>query len=158
MEQQWDFFKQGETSGGVFYPKHYIVAGYADLARAQAAEDAFRRDRVPAEDVCAASGDTVAQRLESRADRNVLDKLGSKLTDFLGTGNEFVAQDKVHAGKGGAFLFLFAPTDDDVAHARLVFERHAPVFARRYLRLAIEEIVPHTDDVHTIRGSDTPPR
>lgn len=157
MQQRWDFFKHGETSGGVFYPTHYIVAGYADFAAAKAAEDAFRRDRVAAEDVRAASGEVVAQELESRGDRNVLDKLGSKLTDFLGTGNEFVAQDKVHAGKGGAFLFVFAPADRNVVHARLVFRRHAPVFARRYLRLAIEEIVPHTDGAHTIRESDTPP-
>ncbi len=156
MEPQWDFFKRGETSGGVFYPTHYIVAGYASLPAARAAEDDFRSHGVAAEDVRAAGGDQVARQLESRADRNVMDKLGSKLTDFFGTGNEFVAQDKVHAGKGGAFLFVFAPADPDVANAREVFARHAPMFARRYLRIAIEEIVPHTDTVHTIRGSDTP--
>lgn len=156
MEQRWDFFKQGETTWGVFYPTHYIVAGYESEAEAQAAEAAFRASGVAAEDVRAATGKFVAGHLETRTDRNALDKLGSKLADALGTENEFVAQDKVFARRGGAFLFVYAPAEKDSDNAKAVFATHPPTFARRYLHVAIEELVLHKDHVETIRGTDTP--
>jgi len=64
MEQRWDFFKQGETTWGEFYPTHYILAGYESDADAQAAEEAFRASGVAAEDVRAATGQFVAGYLE----------------------------------------------------------------------------------------------
>jgi hypothetical protein len=36
---------------------------------------------------------------------------------------------------------VYAPKDEDAANARLVFDKNPPVFARRYLRIAIEQIV-----------------
>ncbi len=156
MEQRWDFFKQGETTWGEFYPTHYILAGYESDADAQAAEEAFRASGVAAEDVRAATGQFVAGYLETRGDRNALDKLGSKLADVVGTENEFVAQDKLFARRGGAFLFVYAPREQDAENAKAVFASHPPTFARRYLHVAIEELVLHKDKVHTIRGTDTP--
>ncbi|MGN6190621.1 MAG: hypothetical protein ACTHM4_00580 [Rhodanobacteraceae bacterium] len=141
MEQQWDFFKKSETSMGVFYPLHYIVAGYDNLDDAQAAETAFRESGVAAEDVRAASGEFVAAQLESRVDRNMLDKLNNELVKIFGTEKAYTTEDKQHAGDGGAFLFVYAPKDEDAANAKLVFDKHPPVFARRYLRIAIEQIV-----------------
>lgn len=141
MEQQWDFFKKSETSMGVFYPLHYIVAGYDKLDDACAAEKAFRESGVAAEDVRAASGEFVAAQLESRGDRNVMDKLNNELVKIFGTEQGYVTEDKQHAGDGGAFLFVYAPGDEDAANARSVFGKNPPVFARRYLRIAIEQIV-----------------
>ncbi|HEX7370702.1 MAG TPA: hypothetical protein VF284_10540 [Rhodanobacteraceae bacterium] len=141
MDQQWEFFKKSETSLGVFYPLHYIVAGYADLDAARAAEAAFRDAGVAAEDVRAAPGQFVAAQLESRGDRNWMDKLENTLVKFAGTEKGYVDEDKNHAKDGGAFLFVFAPNDADAAQAKSVFARHPPVFARRYLRVAIEQIV-----------------
>jgi len=36
---------------------------------------------------------------------------------------------------------VYAPKDEDAANAKLVFDKRPPVFARRYLRIAIEHIV-----------------
>lgn len=141
MEQQWDFFKQGETSLGVFYPLHYVVAGYDSLEDAQAAETAFRDSGVAPEDVRAAPGSFVAAQLETRPDRNLLDKLENAVSKHVGTEKAYVTEDKMHAQDGGAFLFVFAPDDEDAANAKRVFAEHPPVFARRYLRVAIEQIV-----------------
>jgi hypothetical protein len=141
MEQQWDFFKKGETSMGVFYPLHYIVAGYDGLDAAQAAEAAFRESGVAAEDVRAAPGGFVATQLESRGDRNAMDKLNNELVKIFGTEKGYTTEDKQHAADGGAFLFVYAPSDEDAANAKAVFAGHPPVFARRYLRIAIEQIV-----------------
>lgn len=145
MERQWDFFKKGETSLGVFYPLHYIVAGYDSLEDAHAAELAFRESGVAAEDVRAATGKFVAGQLETRPDRNLWNKFENEVVKFAGTEKGYTTEDKQHAAKGGAFLFVFAPNDEDAAHAKTVFAEHPPVFARRYLRVAIEQIVmnPH---------------
>jgi hypothetical protein len=141
MEQQWDFFKQNETSLGVFYPLHYIIAGYDSLDEARAAERAFRESGVAADDVRAATGEFVATQLESRADRNLADKLGNELVKLVGTEKGYVAEDKQHAARGGSFLFVFAPDDEGAANAKSVFASHPPAFARRYLRIAIEQMV-----------------
>jgi hypothetical protein len=141
MEQQWDFFKKSETSMGVFYPLHYIIAGYDNLDDAQSAEKAFRESGVAADDVRAASGEFVAAQLESRGDRNMLDKVNNELVKIFGTEKAYTTEDKQHAGDGGAFLFVYAPKDEDAANAKLVFDKNPPVFARRYLRIAIEQIV-----------------
>jgi len=141
MEQHWDFFKKSETSMGVFYPLHYIVAGYGSLDDAQGAEAAFRESGVDAEDVRAAPGGFVAAQLESRTDRNVVNKLENELVKIFGTEKGYTTEDKQHAADGGAFLFVYAPQDEDAANAKAVFAQHPPVFARRYLRIAIEQIV-----------------
>lgn len=142
MEQQWDFFKQGETSLGIFYPLHYIVAGYFNLDDARAAENGFRDAGVTVEDVRTVDGEFVAAQLEARSDdRNWAEKLTNDLAAFIGTENQFIADDQAHARKGGAFLFVYAPDDDDLARARTVFSRHPALFARRYLRIAIETII-----------------
>jgi hypothetical protein len=36
---------------------------------------------------------------------------------------------------------VYAPGDEDAANAKAVFGKNTPVFARRYLRIAIEQIV-----------------
>ena len=141
MEQQWDFFKKSETSMGVFYPLHYIVAGYDSIDEAEAAEAAFRESGVAADDVRAATGEFVAQQLESRGDRNLWNKFENEIVKFAGTEKGYTTEDKQHASDGGAFLFVYAPNDEGAANARTVFAKHPPAFARRYLRVAIEQMV-----------------
>lgn len=141
MEQQWNFFKKSETSMGVFYPLHYIIAGYDSMEEAEAAEAAFRESGVAPDDVRAATGEFVARQLESRDDRNLWNKIENAVVKHVGTEKGYTTEDKMHADDGGAFLFVYAPEDEDATNARKVFEKQPPVFARRYLRIAIEQIV-----------------
>src|SRR6185312_727729 len=141
MIRHWAFFKQGDTSFGTFYPKHYIVAGYASLEDAEAAEHAFTESGVDVDDVRAASGDFVINQLEAHHEANWLQRAQSHIAEFAGTEAGFLDDDAELARKGGAFLFLFAPHDHHVAHARIIFERHRPHYARRYLHVAIERII-----------------
>ena len=141
MIRHWAFFKQGDTSFGTFYPKHYIVAGYACLEDAEAAEHAFMESGVDIDDVRAASGDFVINQLEAHHEANWLQRAQSHIAEFAGTETGFLEDDAELARKGGAFLFLFAPHDHHVAHARIIFERHRPHYARRYLQVAIERII-----------------
>lgn len=141
MTRHWAFFKEGDTSFGIFYPKHYIVAGYRTLADAEAAEAAFRNADVAAEDVRAATGEFVVGQLESRHGASWLQRMEARLVEFASTEAGYIHEDADLARAGGAFLFVYAPDEARMALARRVFAQHGPVYARRYLDVAIERIV-----------------
>lgn len=141
MTRHWAFFKEGDTSFGIFYPKHYIVAGYRTLADAEAAEAAFRNADVAAEDVRAATGEFVVGQLESRHGASWLQRMEARLVEFASTEADYIREDADLARAGGAFLFVYAPDEARMALARRVFAQHGPVYARRYLDVAIERIV-----------------
>jgi hypothetical protein len=141
MIRHWAFFKESDTSFGTFYPRHYIVAGYPSFAAAHAAECAFSASGVAADDVRATSGDFVVNRLEAHRKVNWLQRTLAHVAEFARAESDFLQDDAELAGNGGAFLFLFAPDDSRVSHARTIFARHPPVYARRYLKVAIERIV-----------------
>jgi hypothetical protein len=150
MIRHWAFFKQSDTSFGTFYPCHYIVAGYPSFETAQAAEQAFTASGVDADDVRAATGDFVINRLEAHREANWLERLEAHIAEFAGTETGFLEDDAELARNGGAFLFVFAPDDARVTHARTVFELHRPAYARRYLQVAIERLI---DPVRTPRAA-----
>ncbi|HXS73038.1 MAG TPA: hypothetical protein VN725_03260 [Rhodanobacteraceae bacterium] len=141
MSKHWAFFKEGDTSFGTFYPRHYIVAGYRNLADAEAAEHALRDAGAPPEDVRAATGEFVTGQLESRHGANWLERMEQRLVEFAGTETGYIREDADLARDGGAFLFVYAPDDQRVAQARRVFAQIGPAYARRYLDVAIERIV-----------------
>ncbi|TAN00596.1 MAG: hypothetical protein EPN40_03695 [Rhodanobacteraceae bacterium] len=149
MIRHWAFFKHSDTSFGTFYPKHYIVAGYASMNDAQAAERAFIESGFDADDVRAAAGDFVVNQLEAHREANWLQRAGTHIAEFAGTETGFLRDDAELARRGGAFLFLFAPETHHVDQARKVFTQHRPAYARRYLHVAIEHIVdPGPGSVH----------
>lgn len=146
MTDQKRFFKDGDTSLGTFYPTHYIVAGYHALADAEAAAAAFKKNGFASEDVRAVGGGLVLQKMVAREDdANWLERMQQELSEFAGTETGYVREDADLAHSGGAFLFVYAPEDDDVDKARRVFAQHGPAYARRYLKIAIEIIVKNPD-------------
>jgi hypothetical protein len=141
MTNPQGFFKEGDTSLSTFYPTHYIVAGYRNLADADAAMAAFRKNGFASDDVRALDGDFVLGQMEAREGKNWLQRLEQQLAEFAGTETGYVHEDADLARSGGAFVFAYAPDDEQVANARRVFAQHGPAYARRYLNIAIEIIV-----------------
>lgn len=142
MIRHWAFFKQSGTAFGVFYPTHYIVAGYPSMRAAHAAELAFTESGVEAEDVRATAGDFVVNRLEAHRSASLwLQRAGKRSTEFASIETKCLDDDTELARHGGAFLFVFAPDDRRVDHARALFVQHRPAYARRYLPGTIERIV-----------------
>jgi len=136
-----EFFKEGGTSLGTFYPTHYIVAGYHNLADAKAAAAAFQKNGFADEDVRVFDGRYAIEQLEAREGVNWIQKMEQQLVKFAGTETGYVQEDAELARSGGAFLFVYAPDDESLAKARRVFAQHGPAYARRYLNIAIEIIV-----------------
>lgn len=141
MTDRPEFFKEGDTSLGTFYPTHYIVAGYHNLADAEAAAMACRKNGFAGDDVRALEGDLVMEQMEAREGANWLERMEQQLAKFAGTETGYVHEDADLARSGGAFLFVYAPGDEHVDKARRVFAQHGPAYARRYLKIAIEIIV-----------------
>jgi hypothetical protein len=148
MDEQEEFFKKGGTSLATFYPTHYIVAAYPTRADADAAAKACRKNGFADDDVRVLDGDFVLGRIEAREeDANWIERVKRQLAQFAGTESDFVDEDAAFAQTGGAFLYAYAPDDEAVERARRVFARHGPVYARRYLRLAIEIIVQNPEAI-----------
>ncbi len=141
MKRHWEFFKEGDHSFGMFYPRHYIVAGFENHALAEAAERDLLRQGFGDEDVRAATGDFVAHELESMDDASFLDKLKIQISKAVGTEAGYIEDDLELARQGGGFLFVYVPTDEDCARAMATLEPLYPVFARRYLPMAIERLI-----------------
>ncbi|MGH8233575.1 MAG: hypothetical protein ACREPU_05185 [Rhodanobacteraceae bacterium] len=141
MTDEQEFFKEGDTSLGTFYPTHYIVAGYHNLADAEAAAMACKKNGFTDDNVRALEGDFVTQQMEAREGANWMERMEQRLAKAAGTETAYVREDADLAHSGGAFLFVYAPDDEHVAKARRVFAQHGPAYARRYLNVAIEIIV-----------------
>ena len=141
MKTHWDFFKESDTSFGMFYPRHYIVAGFDNLDHAEATEAALIDHGIAPDEVRAASGSFVVNRLESVDDAGLFERFKMHLAKSIGTEAGYIDDDLKLARRGGAFLFAHAPTDDDCQRIMAVIKRHHPIFARRYLPLAIERLI-----------------
>jgi hypothetical protein len=141
MKTHWEFFKEGDQSFGMFYPRHYILVGFEGQARAQEAERELLQQGFTSEEVRSASGEFVVNELESVEDANFLDRLKIWVSRFVGTEAGYIDDDLELARGGGAFLFVYAPTDDDCRRAMALLEPLHPVFARRYLPMAIERLI-----------------
>ncbi|WP_313916941.1 hypothetical protein [Tahibacter sp.] len=141
MKRHWEFFKEGDHSFGMFYPRHYIVAGFENHAQAEAAERDLLGLGFGTDDVRAATGDFVATELESTDDASFLDKLKIQISKAVGTEAGYIEDDLELARSGGGFVFVYVPTDEDSARAMAALEPLQPVFARRYLPMAIERLI-----------------
>lgn len=148
---RWSWFKDGDSSFGMFYPKHYTLAGFADMAAAEAAAQALVAAGFAAGDVRTVSGRFLVEELESQEDAGLFDRIKAAIAEFIGTETYFIDQDVELARKGGAFVFVYTPEESDGQRAEAVLRRHPTVHARRYLGMAIERVIEP-------RVHDAPPR
>ena len=141
MIQHWNFFKHSDHSFGMFYPLHYIIAGFDNDARAQEVVELFLADGFAEDDVAFASGGFVTTKLESAKDASLLDRIKMTIAEVAGTEAGYIEDDLKLARRGGSFVFVHAPDDATAAEATHLLKRVHPIYARRYLPLAIERIV-----------------
>lgn len=138
MGQRWNFFKESDASWGMFYPKNYLVAGYGSRERAEEVKARLLEAGFPADEVATASGAFVVEQLEHDPEPGFLDRMKQEIARAVGTEAGYIDDDLKHAREGGAFLFVYVPTDDAVTRARRVIDASSPVLARRYMALGIE--------------------
>lgn len=140
MKEHWDFLKESDTSFGLFYPLHYTVAGFDNIEDAKSARKSLLSAGFGDEDVAAVSGPFVVNHLESDDDPHWFDKVRVRIAEVIGTEAGFLDDDVKLARRGGAFVFVYTPSEDHAGKVRDVVKRVHPIFARRYHRAGIEEI------------------
>jgi hypothetical protein len=141
---RWDFFKDGDTSFGLFYPRHYTLAGYETRDQAERGAGALRQAGFAADDVRVVDGRFLIDRLTSQDGASLLDRVKASVAGFIGTETYFIDQDIALAGRGGAFVFVYTPAEEDGERVKAALSEPRPEHARRYLAMAIDRLVdPH---------------
>jgi hypothetical protein len=138
MSRLTGFFKGSDTTLGVFYPNHYLVAVFGDL---QAAQDAVRKLRTAgfAEDETISAGGK--EIVELATDETGLGGfLMQALSRLFATEQLFTDHDLEHARHGAGFLAVYCPTEKTKKDAWSVLEPETPLDARYYGTGGIEHL------------------
>lgn len=141
MRQHWDFFKESDTSLGVFYPLHYVLAAFDNEARAQEACSAFMDSGYAEEDVTSVTGSFLVRQLEGTKGSNLDERVGQSIINGAGTKFGYIQDDRKTANRGGAFLFVYAPDEKTTADITGRLKRMHPIYARRYNKLGVHRLI-----------------
>lgn len=111
-------FRNGARSFGTFYPRHYVLAVYADAAAARRAVDALNAAGFAGDDVLTASGATVvAHEQAMEVGRGALARVGEQWARLYTDASAASRRLRDAAEHGAAFVLAYAPEDDRVARA-----------------------------------------
>lgn len=141
MRHHWAFFKKSDSSFGVFYPLHYIVAAFDTIERANEVRAKFIEDGFAEDDVASASGPFVVDKLESSAGASWFERFEAGFASFLGTELGYIEDDHKLAKHGCAFLFVYTPDVPSIQRAETLLKRAHPLSARRYDHVGIRRLI-----------------
>ncbi len=139
--QRWDFFKDSDTSFGVFYPENYTLAAFPDRESADLAVKHATKAGFDSEDVRAVEGSFLAECLESQRDAGFFDRMKASLADAVGTETAYIELDQEYAARGSAFVFIYSPEDSDRDKVEDILRDCDAIYARSYRSLAIERLI-----------------
>jgi hypothetical protein len=138
------FFKESDTEWGVFYPKHYILALFPNLAEADLAKQALKRAGRSDEDVISVPGEEVVHFAEEVLIKGGLwGMLMTELSRTFGTEGLYADQDLAAAKEGAAFVAVYCPTETAKTDAWKHIEPMHPLIARYYSFGGIEHLAGH---------------
>lgn len=142
MSRLATFFKNADTTFGVFYPKHYLLAVFQNVADADAAREALSRAGRVEEDLISASGEEVVHFAEEHLDEDGLwGLLMTELSRTIGTEAAYADNDLAAAKNGAAFVAVHCPDEKSKTEAWTVLELLRPLAARYYTAGGIEHMV-----------------
>lgn len=142
MSRLAEFFRDADTSVGVFHPKHCLVAVFPDIEEANRAVSALIGAGYAAEDVTSASGAEVLAYAEEHQSKSGLWGLFmTGVSRTIGTEAEYADQDMDAARNGAAFVAVHCPTEQLKTEAWSVLATRNPLAARYYTSAGIEHLV-----------------
>ena len=144
MHKRWDFFKESDSSFGVFYPTHYVVAGFDTLQHAEQAEQALRDAGFAEDEVRAADGNFVVNKVESQQDASWLDDIKAGIARMVGTEANYIDEDLALARRGGAFVFVYAPDHEIMNRVAGELKKLHPIYARHYASIGVAHLMQPT--------------
>jgi hypothetical protein len=141
MSRLSTFFKDSDTQFGVFYPKHYLLAVFPNLADADGAKRELNRSGRAEEDVISASGAEVVEFAEEHLLKDGLwGRLMTEMSRAFGAEATYADSDLAAAKSGAAFVAVHCPTDTVKTEAWKSLGARHPLVARYYSFGGIEHL------------------
>jgi len=133
MSMLASFLKNGDTELGVFYPKNYLLAVFADLPQAQKAEKELQSAGVPKDEVISVSGaDMIRYASENEREHGLWGSLMREVSRLLATEAVYTDRDQKMASHGAGFLLVHVPGDQPKREIWALLEPLHPLVARHY--------------------------
>jgi hypothetical protein len=138
-----DFFKGADTTLGVFYPTHYLVAVLPSPEAANRCVDKLHAAGFTESDAIAADGKAVLEL--AGAEKRLGGLLLQALSRFFSTEQKFTDHDLQHAHEGAGFLAVRCATGELKDAAWAIVRADDPLDARYYAVSGIEHLAGDLD-------------
>ena len=136
------FFKEPNTSFGVFYPKHYIIATFPTFEAAKGANQTLRNAGFNEDEVMAVSGPEALEFSKEFHDHaGIWGDLMTGLSRTFGTEASFVDLDIDKAEHGAGFLAIHSLTDSKSARIVELVRPFEPLTMQWYLAGGIRSLI-----------------
>jgi hypothetical protein len=136
------FFKESDTSFGVFYPKHYILATFPSFGLAEQANFALRKAGFGEDETLAVTGGEALEFFRKFHDEAGLwGSLMNEVSRFFDTEAVLVDQDVQHAKEGAGFLAVHSLNERASQRIREVVSPFAPIAMHWYLPAAVQSLI-----------------
>lgn len=138
-----DFLKGSETTLGVFYPTHHLVAVFPDQETAQQVAAKLGSAGFAVSDVIAVGGKDVIELEEQHT--GVGGFLMQALSRFFATEQVYTDHDLEHARHGAGFLAVHCRDEKAKDKAWEIVKAGDPLDARYYARGGVEHLAGDVD-------------
>jgi hypothetical protein len=121
------FFKESDSTLGVFYPKHYIIATFPTFDKTKEAAQALRKSGFSEDEVLAIRGDQILKYFEEfHSNAGLWSGVMTMLSRAFGTEQLFADEDVVRARAGAGFLAVYSPEASQGAQIRELLKPFEP--------------------------------
>ena len=122
-----NFFKESDSTLGIFYPKHYIIATFPTFQKTEDAAQALRRAGFSTDEVLAIPAAELLKYFEEfRAHSGLWAGVMTMLSRAFGTEQVFADDDVERALAGEGFLAVHSPDEAVTARIRALVEPFEP--------------------------------
>jgi hypothetical protein len=138
-----DFFKGSDTTLGVFYPNHHLVAVFPDPETAQQVAARLGTAGFVTDDVIAVAGKDVIEL--DKQEKGIAGLLMQALSRFFATEQVYTDHDLEHARQGAGFLAVHCRDEKAKDKAWEIIKAADPLDARYYARGGVEHLAGDRD-------------
>ena len=134
------FFKDAEMQVGDFYPNHYLLAVFPNLAAADRAKNSLQAAPARYEAISVSGEELVHFAGAHRVDDGFWGALMTELSRALETGAVYSDQDLAAARNGAGFVVVFCPDETVKKDVWELLKQAHPITARYYSPGGIEHL------------------
>jgi len=142
MSELATLFREPETSLGVFYPKHYVIATFPSFDAAKSANQALSHVGFDETESRAVPGSDLLDYFdELHAQTGFLGDLMTEFSRLIGTEASFADKDVRQARRGAGFVAAHCATEAEAERIRDIILPYDPVAVQWYRAGAIRSLI-----------------